>query len=130
MTRRHRRRGGADHGGHENEERWLLTYPDMITLLMALFMVLFSMAVVNKSKLSSLQQSLKEGFKPHILPGGSAIKETGAQTQTPQVAEKSPGGHMRRLVPDARANAAAVEQEQLRRLQVQVQHQARSLGLD
>ena len=31
-------------------ERWLLTYSDMITLLMALFIVLFSISSVNISK--------------------------------------------------------------------------------
>ncbi|TML92117.1 MAG: flagellar motor protein MotB, partial [Actinobacteria bacterium] len=36
-----RRRAGAAHEEHA-DERWLLTYADMITLLMALFMVLFS----------------------------------------------------------------------------------------
>ena len=46
---------------HENEERWLLTYADMITLLMALFMVLFSISSVNISKYQTLQQSLKRG---------------------------------------------------------------------
>jgi chemotaxis protein MotB len=44
------RRRGQHGGGHENEERWLLTYADMITLLMALFMVLFSISSVNTTK--------------------------------------------------------------------------------
>ena len=47
---------------HENEERWLLTYADMITLLMALFMVLFSISSVNISKYKTLQQSLQRGL--------------------------------------------------------------------
>src|SRR5437763_16456203 len=81
MTRRRRRRGGADLSSHENEERWLLTYADLITLLMALFMVLFSMSVVNKSKLEVLKQSLHNAFAPHVLPGGESIKESGGDAQ-------------------------------------------------
>ena len=50
-------------------ERWLLTYADMITLLMALFMVLFSISSVNISKYQTLQQSLKAAFSGDILPG-------------------------------------------------------------
>jgi chemotaxis protein MotB len=72
-----RRRGG--HGGeHENEERWLLTYADMITLLMALFMVLFSISSVNISKYKSLQESLQDAFSGRILPGGRSIAESGS----------------------------------------------------
>src|ERR1044071_9221396 len=71
-----RRRGG--HGEHENEERWLLTYADMITLLMALFMVLFSISSVNTSKYKSLTQSLKDAFSGHVLPGGKSIMKSGA----------------------------------------------------
>jgi chemotaxis protein MotB len=77
-----RRRGG---GEHDNEERWLLTYADMITLLMALFMVLFSISAVNKSKLQSLQQSLQQAFSGQILPGGVAIRDNGGGSQTQQV---------------------------------------------
>jgi chemotaxis protein MotB len=82
-----RRRGAA--AEHENEERWLLTYADMITLLMALFMVLFSIANVNKAKLASLSQSLQEAFSGKILPGGKSIQQNGAQ-EKPQTPSPTP----------------------------------------
>src|SRR5437762_12401496 len=73
-----RRRRGAAGGGHGDDERWLLTYADMITLLMALFMVLFSISSVNISKYKSLQKSLQDAFSGRILPGGKQIRENGA----------------------------------------------------
>jgi len=69
------------HGGGEEEEggeRWLLTYADMITLLMALFMVLFSISSVNISKFRTLQEALRAAFSGDILPGGRAIAQPGA----------------------------------------------------
>src|SRR3954453_11302278 len=72
-----RRRGPA--ASHDNEERWLLTYADMITLLMALFMVLFSIANVNKAKIDVLSKSLNEAFSGKILPGGKPTRPTGTQ---------------------------------------------------
>ena len=72
-----KRRRARDHA-HENEERWLLTYSDMITLLMALFMVLFSISSVNISKYKTLQEALRAAFSGNILPGGRAIAQPGA----------------------------------------------------
>ena len=72
-----KRRRARDHA-HENEERWLLTYSDMITLLMALFMVLFSISSVNISKNKTLQEALRAAFSGNILPGGRAIAQPGA----------------------------------------------------
>ena len=74
--RKRRRGGGGDH--EESGERWLLTYADMITLLMALFMVLFSISSVNISKVQSLQESLRAAFSGNILPGGKAIAKPGS----------------------------------------------------
>ena len=74
-------RGGRRGRGaavHDNDERWLLTYADMITLLMALFMVLFSISSVNISKYKTLQQSLKAAFSGSVLPGGKAILQSGS----------------------------------------------------
>ena len=80
MARSHGRRGRRGGGGHAeaSDERWLLTYADMITLLMALFMVLFSISSVNISKFRTLQQALRAAFSGDILPGGKAIAQPGA----------------------------------------------------
>ena len=71
---------GAEPGA--GMERWLLTYSDMITLLMVLFIVLFSISSVNISKFITLQQSLRAAFSGSILPGGSSILEGGNQSTT------------------------------------------------
>jgi chemotaxis protein MotB len=63
-----------------SNERWLLTYSDMITLLLALFVVLFSISSVNVSKFVSLQESLKAAFSGSILNGGSSILNAGADS--------------------------------------------------
>jgi chemotaxis protein MotB len=86
---RGRKRAGHG-GGEESEERWLLTYADMITLLMALFMVLFSISSVNVSKYQVLQHSLKAAFSGNILPGGKALSSQGAtnnSSHVPQAAD-------------------------------------------
>jgi chemotaxis protein MotB len=82
MARGHggKRRGHS--AEHDNDERWLLTYADMITLLMALFMVLFSISSVNISKYKTLQMALKAAFSGDILPGGKSIEQPGASANS------------------------------------------------
>lgn len=46
-------------------ERWLLTYSDMITLLLALFIVLFSLSTISVQKFEALAQSLRNTFSGH-----------------------------------------------------------------
>lgn len=81
-----RRRG--HHGGHEEEvengERWLLTYADMITLLLALFIVLFAISTINQKKFLALALGLKESFdpKPGVLQSGSGVLNNASLTQT------------------------------------------------
>jgi chemotaxis protein MotB len=79
-----KRRGPAEES--ESMERWLLTYSDMITLLMALFIVLFSISSVNISKFITLQESLKAAFSGSILSGGRSILNAG----TDSTAQHSP----------------------------------------
>jgi chemotaxis protein MotB len=46
----------------ENNERWTLTYLDMITLLFCLFVVLYAMSNVDPAKFEQLAESLSEAF--------------------------------------------------------------------
>jgi chemotaxis protein MotB len=78
-ARRHKR--GHDHEEeHENEERWLVSFADMMTLLFCLFMVLFAISSVNTSKFEALQKALQDAFSGKILSGGQAVMETGNDT--------------------------------------------------
>jgi chemotaxis protein MotB len=79
-----RRARGGGHGEHEEEggsERWLVTYADMLTLLLVLFIVLFSISVVNTSKFISLKTSLAAVFgdgTKGMLSGGNGLNENDA----------------------------------------------------
>ncbi len=76
-----RRRGGheEEHAEHENEERWLLTYADMITLLMVLFIVMFAMSQVDQKKFMALKTGLAAGFGAPVamLSGGTGMLDVG-----------------------------------------------------
>jgi chemotaxis protein MotB len=47
---------------HENEERWMASYMDMVTVLMCMFIVLFAMSTVDAKKFEALKNSLATGF--------------------------------------------------------------------
>ncbi len=47
---------------HENAERWAVSYGDMMTVLLALFIVLYAISVVDKTKFDQLRTSLAIGF--------------------------------------------------------------------
>ena len=74
---RRRRRSDAHPEEHENHERWLVTYADMVTLLMVLFIVLFAMSQVDQKKFNALKAGLAAGFgqSTSIQDGSDSILE-------------------------------------------------------
>src|SRR5690554_2618982 len=60
-ARRRRAARGHSEEGHV-DERWLVSYADMITVLMCLFIVLFAMSSVDQQKYEQLANSLATGF--------------------------------------------------------------------
>src|SRR5919199_6515876 len=64
-----RRRKHGHEGGHENAERWLLTYADLITLLMVFFVVLYSMSESDSVKFHRISAALEQAFNLDVLQG-------------------------------------------------------------
>ena len=56
MAKRHR------HEEHVNHERWVISFADMMTLLFALFVVLYAMGVQDLEKLRQIKQSIQFAF--------------------------------------------------------------------
>jgi chemotaxis protein MotB len=75
-----KRRGHEEeHEEHENHERWLVSYADMMTLLMVLFIVMFAISQVDQKKFMALKTGLSAGFGAPvaILMGGDAMLDPG-----------------------------------------------------
>ncbi len=70
-ARRGRRsgRGAHDSGAHDASGmgRWLLTYSDMITLLLALFIILFAISVINGKKFEAFKMGLTQSFSNTVV---------------------------------------------------------------
>jgi chemotaxis protein MotB len=57
---------------HVNHERWMVSYADMLTLLMVLFIVLFAISQVDQKKFDQLKNGLAGGFgAPSVTMGGT-----------------------------------------------------------
>jgi chemotaxis protein MotB len=96
---------------HDNSERWLVTYADMLTVLMALFIVMFALSVVDKAKFEEFAEGLNGdlGNGASLLEGGPGLQQAGdtpvdLQAAITALAEKR-----------SRSQAAAREQDDLER---------------
>jgi chemotaxis protein MotB len=49
--------------GHENHERWLVSYADFITLLFAFFVVMFASTQADKQKAKAVSDSVREALE-------------------------------------------------------------------
>jgi chemotaxis protein MotB len=72
-----KRKKHEEHEEHENHERWLVSYADMMTLLMVLFVVMFAMSTVDQKKFNALKEGMAAGFgqSTSVLDGSSSILE-------------------------------------------------------
>jgi chemotaxis protein MotB len=135
--KRHKR-GGHHEEEHENEERWLVSFADMMTLLFCLFMVLFAISSVNTSKFEALQKSLQDAFSGAVLSGGKAVMASGSTDGTQKAAPQPPLPSLRPLTAmnDTSAQTAAEreakarqEEQDFRALKRRVDNLAKDAGL-
>ncbi len=147
-----RRRGHEEeHEEHENHERWLVSYADMMTLLMVLFIVMFAISQVDSKKFAALKTGLASGFGAplellaggdHMLdPGGAVAPDSvnlsgsaGNTQGSPQAAEQNQS----QLNPEAVAQLAtatekgqvAKEVKNLQSAQKQIEKTLKQAGVD
>jgi len=69
----------------DNQDRWLISYSDFITLLFAFFVVMYAISQVNESKYRVLSESLIQAFRPHGNLEAKSITENklGQPSTTP-----------------------------------------------
>ena len=101
-----RRAKHAEEEEHENHERWLVTYADMLTVLMALFLVMYAMSVVDQTKAEKLAGSVREYFGdgPTLVDGGSGLLDT----------PSAPASSEEQLTVDIQAAVTALDEKKSR----------------
>ncbi len=85
------KRRHEEHEEHVNHERWLVSYADMMTLLMVLFIVMFAISQVDQKRFNQLKEGMAAGF------GATTSPFSGQQTpmDAPGITPLTP------IVPDA-----------------------------
>lgn len=79
-----RRKRSHAEGPHDNEERWLLTYSDLITLLFVLFVVMYAISNTDTRKFILLAESVSAAFNADVMQGQSAVSIMDGQETTVQ----------------------------------------------
>jgi chemotaxis protein MotB len=102
---------------HENHERWLVSYADMLTLLFALFVVLYAMSQVDVTKFNAFSQGLQQGFGAPVTildDGASLDTESEDPLQPVQVQQQAAidGSAQTDAEKKAAADAAAQKAQQ------------------
>ncbi len=125
---------------HEEEEepagheRWLITYADMITLLMVLFVVLFAIGQTDLAKYSKLKAGLADGFHGDAAPGDPESMLAGGSepdAARPIAAAKETAADAQVALDEKLAHEVALAQERaaLEQTAAQIKANFEALGL-
>lgn len=73
------------HEEHENHEAWAIPYGDLVTLLLAFFVVMYAMSSVNEGKYRVLSDSLNEAFNgtPRSAAAVSVVEDPPRKIELP-----------------------------------------------
>jgi len=141
---RHQEPHHEEHEEHVNHEAWVIPYADMLTLLMALFLVLFAIGRTDTEKLRQLAESFRKEFgntsgqvvtlgDPAGSPiaGGSGILDnSGAASPAPTTTPSGNSPADEALEEQEKATIAArVERNSLEAVEEALATEAANLGI-
>lgn len=145
MAGRSRRGTAHDEEDEEgNGDRWLVSYGDMLTVLLGLFIVLYAMSQIDMQKFQSLRQSLAAGFgNESILVGRSGVLDetndlsagedpgtSDALVPVPTIDDLGQVTPSESLTEQALVAAARAEADRLRQVQTEIAARLAAAGLD
>ncbi|WP_172198356.1 OmpA/MotB family protein [Saccharibacillus qingshengii] len=96
--RRRKRREGPAH----QQERWLITYADLLTLLLIFFIIMYAVSTIDAEKYEAVSGSLQTTFQAgtSILDGGPKITgEQGQQIPGSEGDDEGTGGEQAQIEP-------------------------------
>jgi chemotaxis protein MotB len=125
-----RRKKHHDEEEHENHERWLVSYADMVTLLMVLFIVLFAMSQIDKAKFAALASGLAESFGAPITALPGTTPEGSVLDALPAPIDVAAGIAPQQPAPRAEVDAAAAQAAAERARNIAAEAQAAYDNLD
>jgi len=96
--------------GHENHDRWLVSYADFITLLFAFFVVMYALSSVNEGKYRILSDSMISAFRnvpanstgqlALIVPTPAPVAKPGLASKTQEAVKQKQRESMRSIAKD------------------------------
>ncbi len=95
------------HEEHVNHERWAIPYGDLITLLLAFFVVMYAMSAVNEGKYRVLSQSMMEAFHGTSRVIAPSDMAPGASPSAAPVVDPRANGRGSALTPISLPGSAA-----------------------
>jgi len=93
MRRRRFPKSTSEEVSHD-QERWLLTYADMITLLLGLFIILYAISKVDTKKLNEVASDIKKGFGLKVTSIGLIVDGGAGLLEDDSMEPKSPIFHL------------------------------------
>jgi chemotaxis protein MotB len=126
---KHRRHKDGHAEEHENHERWLITYADMITLLMAFFVMMYGMSILDLKKFADFKAgAAKQLGRSPVISGGQGILFGGTGIAEAASAPIS-GTGPREGAADAAQASGDVDQEHIGELVAEVQRRLKESGM-
>lgn len=69
-----RRARRHDHSGAGQRERWLVSYADFVTLLLAFFVTMYAITRLDNEKIAIAQQSIQAALSAPVFKGGFPVE--------------------------------------------------------
>lgn len=98
----------------ENSERWLITYADLITLLLIFFVVMYTLSKIDANKYHAIASSLAK-----TMGGSSSIMESGGPSMVPGSSEHK----------ELATAIEQTEQEKMEKMRQQIEEYVNENGL-